>query len=86
MIDREDHWESFKMAMLENETDSPEFSKAELRAALKQVGRDARDAAFSHGQPVAILRNHVLVQVFADGSEVILGSPDEPVHATGQSE
>ena len=73
------------MAMLEHETDQPEFSDAELRAALAQVGRDARDRAFSHGQPIVILRDHVLVQVFADGRELILGNADEPASSSGST-
>lgn len=74
------------MAMLEQETDQPEFSDEELRAALSRVGREARDTAFSHGQPIVILRDHVLVQVFADGREVILGNSDGAVHVAGQPE
>jgi hypothetical protein len=60
--------------MPENLNDAPEFSDEELRAALKRVGRDARQAAFAAGQPVFIMKDGALVALYPDGTEKVLES------------
>jgi hypothetical protein len=60
--------------MLESNTDGPEFTDEQLRAALKRVGRDARQAAFAAGRPVFIVKDKLLVALHADGTEEIIES------------
>jgi small GTP-binding protein len=51
------------------EPDDQEFSGEQLRTALPQIGRDARQAAFQAGRPVIELKNGRPVWVHADGTE-----------------
>lgn len=58
--------------MLENMNDEPEFTDEQLRAVLKRVGRDARQAAFAAGLPVYIVKGRFLVALYSDGTEKIV--------------
>jgi hypothetical protein len=60
--------------MQENGHDGVEFSDEQLRAALRRVGRDARQAAFAAGRPVVVVKDSLLVALFPDGTEQILES------------
>jgi hypothetical protein len=66
--------------MQETNGDAPEFTDEQLRAALKRVGRDARQAAFAVGRPVIIIKGGAIVALHADGSEEIL----ESLHPRGE--
>jgi hypothetical protein len=58
--------------MENSKSDDVEFTDEQLRAALKRVGRDARQAAFAAGQPVVILKGNTLVELHADGTEKVI--------------
>jgi len=58
--------------MQDNMIDSPEFTDEQLRAALKRMGRDARQEAFAAGLPVTIIKGDFLVALHADGTEEIV--------------
>jgi hypothetical protein len=72
--------------MQENGRDGVEFSDEQLRAALKRVGKDARQAAFAAGRPVVVVKNSLLVALFPDGTEQILESlaPENDTLSPGQ--
>jgi hypothetical protein len=55
--------------------DGPEF---QLRAALKQVGQEARREAFAAGLPIFVLRGTSLIALHADGTEEIIGQEHSP--------
>ena len=61
--------------MLDPIDDPPEFTREQLQRALRQVGEDARKAAFAVNRPVMILRDGRLVLQFADGSEKYVNEP-----------
>lgn len=61
--------------MSDSYVEPPEFTDEELLAALKRVGQAARDAAFAAGRPVVVLRDSMLVAIYSDGKEVIIGPP-----------
>lgn len=67
--------------MQANNGDSPEFTDEQLRAALKGVGRDARQMAFAAGQPVFILKGDAIVALYADGREEIIESIHDSTEA-----
>lgn len=58
--------------MRENSNDGSEFTEEQLRAALKRVGRDARQAAYKVGRPVVIVKGASLVELHPDGTERII--------------
>lgn len=58
---------------MRQQIDAPEFTDEQIRAALKQVGRDARRGAFAAGCPVYFVRGHLVVALHADGTEDIVG-------------
>jgi small GTP-binding protein len=51
------------------EPDDQEFSDEQLRAALPQIGREARQAAFRAGRPVIVLKGGQPVWIYPDGTE-----------------
>ena len=53
--------------------DDREFTDEQLRAALKRVGQDAREATFAAGRPVVIAKGELLVALHADGTEEVIG-------------
>jgi hypothetical protein len=55
--------------MDKHEDDEPEFTEEQLRAALKDVGEEARREAFAAGLPIIIAKDGRLVLLYADGSE-----------------
>jgi WD40 repeat protein/GTPase SAR1 family protein len=55
------------------EPDGREFSDEQLRAALPQIGRDAREAAFRAGRPVIVLKDERPVWIYPDGRESPVG-------------
>jgi len=61
-----------------NSIDAPEFTDEQLRDALKRVGSAAREAAFSAGRPILIVREGQLVEQHADGTERLLGPVKAP--------
>jgi hypothetical protein len=52
-----------------DQTEQPEFSREQMNAALSDIGKQAREEAFSAGRPVIILKNDKPVWVYPDGSE-----------------
>ncbi len=58
--------------MQECDNDAPEFTDEQLRAALKRVGRDARQEAFAAGRPIIIVKGRAIVALHPDGSEEIV--------------
>ncbi|HEY7153022.1 MAG TPA: hypothetical protein VH575_03585 [Gemmataceae bacterium] len=58
--------------MQENNGDMPEFTDEQLRAALKRVGRDARQEAFAAGRPVIVIKGNAIVALHPDGREEII--------------
>lgn len=56
--------------------DPPEFTDDELRAALKQMGEEARTAAFAIGRPIMVLKDGQLVLLCPDGSKIAVGRID----------
>jgi hypothetical protein len=60
--------------MQEHNGDMPEFTDEQLRAALKRVGRDARQAAFAAGRPVFVVKGNAIVALHPDGTEEIVES------------
>lgn len=52
--------------------DLPEFTDEQLRAALRDVGEEARRAAFAAGRPVMVAREGWLVLLRPDGSEEVV--------------
>jgi hypothetical protein len=58
--------------MPENNDDLPEFTDEQLRAALKRVGRDARQEAFAAGQPVFFVKGASIVALHPDGREEVI--------------
>lgn len=67
--------------MAENVVDDLEFTEEQLRAALRRVGREARQATFAAGQPVVVVKGMTLVALYPDGREEIL----EPLHREAES-
>jgi hypothetical protein len=60
--------------MQDNDLDDREFTDEDLRAALKRVGQQAREAAFAAGRPVFVIKGNSLVAVHPDGTEEIVES------------
>lgn len=58
--------------MDENNIDPPEFTDEQLRAALRRMGREARQEAFRANLPVIVLKGRSLVALHPDGTEEIL--------------
>ena len=58
--------------MQEDGLDTPELTDDQLRAALRRMGRDARQAAFAAGRAVPVLKDGVIVALHADGTEEIV--------------
>lgn len=52
--------------------DTPEFTDEQLRAALRGVGRDARQAAFAAGRAVVYLKGRAIVALHPDGTEEVV--------------
>jgi hypothetical protein len=61
------------VAVDENLLNGVEFTDEQLRAALKRVGRDAREAAFAAGRPVVVIKDGSLVALYGDGTEEVIG-------------
>ncbi len=61
-----------ELVMQENNGDMPEFTDEQLRAALKRVGRDARQAAFAAGRPIVVVKDNAIVALHPDGREEII--------------
>ncbi len=72
--------------MLNNDLDGQGFTDEQLRAALKRMGRDAREATFAAGRPVVVIRDRSIIAVFADGSEVLLEQLSNGRDANGEHE
>jgi hypothetical protein len=72
-------------ALGESKSDESEFTDEQLRAALRGVGRDARQAAFAAGRPVFIVKGTALVALHADGTEEIIKSL-RPATEAGQKQ
>jgi hypothetical protein len=53
----------------ETDLDDREFTDEQLRTALQQVGRTAREEAFRAGLPVVALKDGHLVWIYSDGRE-----------------
>jgi hypothetical protein len=49
-----------------------EFTDEQLRAALKRVGRDARQQAFAGGRPIFFVKNGSLIALHPDGTEQVI--------------
>lgn len=60
---------------MENGTDPVEFTDAQLRAALKDVGLEARRQAFAAGRPVFVVRDGKIVALYPDGTEKPVDRP-----------
>ena len=73
-------------ALDENKDDEPEFTDEQLRAALRDVGRDARQTAFAAGRPVFIVKGTSLVALHADGTEEVIKSLRPPTEAGQEHE
>ncbi|HEY7425130.1 MAG TPA: hypothetical protein VH682_12945 [Gemmataceae bacterium] len=58
--------------MQKNPGDAPEFTDEQLRAALKRMGRDARQATFAAGRPVMVVKGASIVALHSDGREEIV--------------
>ena len=58
--------------MPEDVLDGQEFTDEQLRAALRRVGREARQAAFAAGYPVIVVKGRALVALHPDGREEII--------------
>lgn len=58
--------------MPEDARESLEFTEEQLRAALRRVGREARQEAFAAGHPVIIVKDKTLVALHPDGTEEVL--------------
>ena len=52
--------------------DGREFTDEQLRAALRRVGREARQSAFAAGYPVIVIKGMAIVALYPDGREEIL--------------
>jgi hypothetical protein len=64
--------------------DVPEFTDEQLRAAIKGIGKEARQAAFTAGRAVLVAKNSRMVLLYADGTEKDVGPiKDEPVEPNG---
>lgn len=72
--------------MQNDENDGLEFTDEQLRAALKRMGRDARKAAFSAGQPVIVVKGSSLVALYPDGSEKVIETLCRETGAVSESE
>lgn len=72
--------------MQNNDSDGLEFTDEQLRAALKRMGRDARKAAFSAGQPVIVVKGSSIVALHPDGTEEILETLIRETNALSESE
>lgn len=58
--------------MQNNDDDDLEFTDEQLRAALKRIGRDVRQAAFAAGQPIIFAKGSSIVALYSDGREEII--------------
>lgn len=58
--------------MMDDDLQDPEFTDEQLRAVLKRVGSDARQAAFAAGRPIMIAKKSHLVLIYPDGAEEIV--------------
>jgi hypothetical protein len=58
--------------MSEEFVEDVEFTEEQLRAALKRVGREAREEAFAKGRPVFFVKNGTLIALHPDGSETVI--------------
>ena len=58
--------------MSENILDDREFTDEQLRAALRRMGREARQEAFAAGHPVFVIKDMAIVALYPDGREEIL--------------
>jgi len=72
--------------MQNNDNDGLEFTDEQLRAALKRMGRDARMAAFSVGQPVIVVKGSSIVALHPDGSEEIIETLIRETDAVSESQ
>lgn len=72
--------------MQKNDNDGLEFTDDQLGAALRRMGRDARRAAFSAGQPVIIVKDSSLVALYPDGSEEIIETLIRKTDSVSESE
>jgi hypothetical protein len=52
--------------------DTLEFTDEQLRAALRRVGRDARQAAFAAGKAVVYVKDGAIVALYPDGTEEVV--------------
>jgi hypothetical protein len=68
--------------MSEEIVEDVEFTEEQLRAALKLVGREARQQAFAKGRPVFFVKNGSLIALHPDGTEEVI----RPVHIGNGSE
>lgn len=71
--------------MRESKDEAPEFTGEQLRAALKCVGQDARQAAFAAGLPVFIVKGTFIVALHPDGREEIVESLRKGTEAIHES-
>ena len=58
--------------MTEETADDLEFTDEQLRAALKRVGREARQQALKGGRPVFFVKNGSLIALQSDGTETVV--------------
>lgn len=58
--------------MNEEIADELEFTDEQLRAALKRVGREARQQAFAGGRPVFFVKNGSLIALQSHGTEKVV--------------
>jgi hypothetical protein len=72
--------------MPQNEYEPPEFTDEQLRAALKRMGREARQLAFAAGRPIIILKGRSIVALHADGREEVLERLCPGTDANGEAD
>jgi len=64
--------------MQQNDTEAPEFTDEQLRAALKRVSQEVRQTLFAAGYPLMVIKGRSIVALYEDGSEEIIESLSAP--------
>jgi hypothetical protein len=59
---------------MKDSIDTPEFTDEQLQAALRDVGAEARQAAFAAGKAVIYVKGQTIVALHPDGTEEVVES------------